>query len=175
MEAYAKEIDNAEIIFIAGGASAGDENDGSGKFIATVLRNEKVKESVHRLLERDGLVLGICNGFQGLIKSGLLPYGKIQDLKDDTPTLTYNEIGTRITSMVRVKVNPSHSPWLKGMEGMEYWLPFSHGEGRFMSDENNLKKLIDQNQIATQYVDLRSEEHTSELQSRGHLVCRLLL
>src|SRR5690554_4993110 len=154
VEAYAKAIDNAEILFIPGGSSAGDEPDGSGKFIATVLRNKKVKDSVHRLLERDGLILGICNGFQGLIKSGLLPYGKIQDLKDDTPTLTYNEIGSRISSMVRVKVNPSHSPWLKGMAGMEYWLPFSHGEGRFMCDEINLKKLIDQNQIATQYVDL---------------------
>lgn len=157
VEAYAKAIDNSQILFIPGGASAGDEPDGSGKFIATVLRNEKVKESVHRLLERDGLVLGICNGFQGLIKSGLLPYGQIQALKEDTPTLTYNEIGTRISSMARVRVNDSHSPWLKGMAGMEYWIPISHGEGRFMSDEMNLKKLIEQNQIATQYVDLQGD------------------
>lgn len=152
--AYAKAIDESQILFIPGGSSAGDEPDGSGKFIAAVLRNKRIKESVHRLLERDGLVLGICNGFQGLIKSGLLPYGEIRDLQEDTPTLTYNEIGTHVTPMVKVRVNHSHSPWLKGMAGKEYWVPVSHTEGRFMADEKNLKKLIDQNQIASQYIDL---------------------
>lgn len=154
VDAYAKAIDNTQIMFIPGGFSAADEPDGSGKFIATVLRNEKIKDSVHRLLERDGLVLGICNGFQGLIKSGLLPYGEIRELEEDTPTLTFNEIGRHITQIAKIRVAESHSPWLKGMAGQEYWIPFSHGEGRFMADEENLRKLYEQNQIATQYIDL---------------------
>lgn len=152
-EAYAKAIGNAQILFLPGGFSAADEPDGSGKFIATVLRNERIKESVHKLLERDGLVLGICNGFQGLIKSGLLPYGEICELKQDTPTLTFNQIGRHISQLAKIKVNESHSPWLKGMAGNEYWIPFSHGEGRFMADGKNLRKLFEQNQIATQYID----------------------
>jgi phosphoribosylformylglycinamidine synthase len=154
VQAYSKAIDSAQILFIPGGFSAADEPDGSGKFIATVLRNEKIKESVHKLLERDGLVLGICNGFQGLIKSGLLPYGEIRELEEDTPTLTFNEIGRHIAQLTKVRVNDSHSPWLKGMAGQEFWIPVSHGEGRFMADEMNLKKLFDQNQIATQFIDL---------------------
>lgn len=154
VEAYSKAIDNAQIFFIPGGFSAADEPDGSGKFIATVLRNERIRESVHRLLERDGLVLGICNGFQGLIKSGLLPYGEIRELDEDTPTLTFNEIGRHIAQLTKVRVNESHSPWLKGMAGQEFWIPVSHGEGRFMADEMNLKKLFEQNQIATQFIDL---------------------
>lgn len=152
--AYTKAIDNSQILFFPGGFSAADEPDGSGKFIAAVLRNERIKESVHNLLERDGLILGICNGFQGLIKSGLLPYGEIQELKQDTATLTFNEIGRHNAQLVKVKVNESHSPWLKGMSGKEYWIPVSHGEGRFVADEKNLKVLFEQNQIATQYVDL---------------------
>jgi len=154
VEAYAKAINNAQILFIPGGFSAADEPDGSGKFIATVLRNEKVKESIHQLLERDGLVLGICNGFQGLIKSGLLPYCEIKTLEEDTPTLTFNEIGRHITQLAKVRVNETHSPWLTGMAGQEYWLPFSHGEGRFIADDQNLQKLYEQNQIATQFIDL---------------------
>src|SRR5690606_22320053 len=157
VSAYAKAIDNAQILFFPGGFSAADEPDGSGKFIAAVLRNERIKESVHRLLERDGLILGICNGFQGLIKSGLLPYGEIRDLEEDTPTLTFNEIGRHITQLAKVRVNESHSPWLKGMAGQEYWIPFSHGEGRFMADEKNLKVLYEQNQIATQFIDLEGK------------------
>src|SRR5690606_38166862 len=128
--------------------------DGSGKFIATVLRNEKIKDSVHRLLERDGLVLGICNGFQGLIKSGLLPYGEIRELDEDTPTLTFKEIGRHIAQLAKVKVKDSHSPWLKVMAGQEFWIPVSNGEGRYMADEKKLKKLYEQQQIATQYIDL---------------------
>ncbi|MFA5620042.1 MAG: phosphoribosylformylglycinamidine synthase [Weeksellaceae bacterium] len=151
---YAKAIDDAQILFLPGGFSAADEPDGSGKFIASVLRNEKIKESIYGLLERDGLILGICNGFQGLIKSGLLPYSQIRVLEEDTPTLTFNEIGRHNASLVKVKVNHSHSPWLKDMAGKTYWIPVSHGEGRFMADEENLKILIAQNQIATQYVDL---------------------
>lgn len=154
VDTYAKAIDNSQILFFPGGFSAADEPDGSGKFIATVLRNEKIKESVYRLLERDGLILGICNGFQGLIKSGLLPYGEIRVLEEDTPTLTFNEIGRHISQIARVRVNDSHSPWLKGMAGSEYWIPVSHGEGRFMADENNLKLLFEQNQVATQFIDL---------------------
>lgn len=154
VEAYSKAIDQAQIFFIPGGFSAADEPDGSGKFIATVLRNEKIRESVHRLLERDGLVLGICNGFQGLIKSGLLPYGEIRALEEDTPTLTFNEIGRHIAQLAKVRVNDSHSPWLNRMSGKEFWIPVSHGEGRFMADEKNLKELFEQNQIATQFIDL---------------------
>ncbi|SMC84149.1 phosphoribosylformylglycinamidine synthase [Moheibacter sediminis] len=155
--AYSKAIDNSQILFLPGGFSAADEPDGSGKFIATVLRNERIKESVHKLLERDGLVLGICNGFQGLIKSGLLPYGEIRELDEDTPTLTFNQIGRHITQLAKVRVNDSHSPWLKGMAGQEYWIPFSHGEGRFMADEKNLEILFEQNQIATQFIDLEGK------------------
>lgn len=155
VDTYVKAIDSAQILFIPGGFSAADEPDGSGKFIATVLRNEKIKESVHKLLERDGLVLGICNGFQGLIKSGLLPYCEIRELEEDTPTLTFNEIGRHIAQLAKVRVNDSHSPWLKGMAGEEYWIPVSHGEGRFMADEENLHKLFEQNQIATQFIDLK--------------------
>jgi len=155
VEAYSKAIDSAQILFFPGGFSAADEPDGSGKFIATVLRNERIKESVHKLLERDGLILGICNGFQGLIKSGLLPYGEIRELEENTPTLTFNEIGRHISQLARVRVNDSHSPWLKGMAGNEYWIPVSHGEGRFMADEENLRKLFEQNQIATQFIDLK--------------------
>ena len=154
VKAYAKDIDNAQILFIPGGFSAADEPDGSGKFIATVLRNERIKDSVHCLLDRDGLILGVCNGFQGLIKSGLLPYGKIQELLEDTPTLTFNSIGRHNAQLVKVKVMESHSPWLKGMAGQEYWIPVSHGEGRFVANEKNLQILFDQNQIATRYVDL---------------------
>lgn len=157
VKAYAESIDKAQILFIPGGFSAADEPNASGKFIAAVLRNERIKESVHRLLERDGLILGICNGFQGLIKSGLLPYGKIQDLSENSPTLTFNESGRHSAQLVKVKTLNSHSPWLKSMENQEHWIPVSHGEGRFFADEENLKKLISQNQIATVYIDLKGE------------------
>lgn len=154
VNAFASEINQANILFIPGGFSAADEPDGSGKFIATVLRNKRIKQAIHDLLERDGLILGICNGFQALIKSGLLPYGKIQNLDENTPTLTFNEIGRHITQLAKIRVNKSHSPWLKGMEGQEFWIPFSHGEGRFVADNQELEALIDKGQIATQFVDL---------------------
>lgn len=157
VEEFVKEINQANIFFIPGGFSAADEPDGSGKFIATVLRNEKIKNAIHQLLERDGLILGVCNGFQGLIKSGLLPYGKIQELEENTPTLTFNEIGRHITQLAQVRVNKSHSPWLKGMENQTYWIPFSHGEGRFVANDFELEKLIDKGQIATQFIDLEGK------------------
>ncbi len=157
VDAFAEAVNQANILFIPGGFSAADEPDGSGKFIATVLRNEKIKDAIHNLLKRDGLVLGICNGFQALIKSGLLPYGRIQELNEFTPTLTFNEIGRHITQLCKVRVNKSHSPWLAGMEGQEYWLPFSHGEGRFVANQDELDNLIQKGQIATQYVDLEGQ------------------
>ncbi|APD08106.1 phosphoribosylformylglycinamidine synthase [Flavobacteriaceae bacterium UJ101] len=151
---WVTEIEKADIIFIPGGFSAADEPEGSGKFIATVLRNEKVKKAIHDFLDRDGLILGICNGFQALIKSGLLPTGRISDLKEDSPTLYYNDIGRHVTQFVRTKVVNDHSPWLKGMKDQTFWVPVSHGEGKFIVDETNLKQLIENKQIATQYVDL---------------------
>ncbi len=149
-----EEINQADIIFIPGGFSAADEPEGSGKFIATVLRNEKVKEAIHEFLDRDGLLLGVCNGFQALIKSGLLPTGRISDLKTDSPTLYYNDIGRHVTQFVRTKVVNDHSPWLKGMKGKEFWVPVSHGEGKFIAKEYHIKEMIQQKQVATQYVDL---------------------
>ncbi|MFV0530385.1 MAG: phosphoribosylformylglycinamidine synthase [Flavobacteriales bacterium] len=148
------EIKKSDIIFIPGGFSAADEPEGSGKFIATILRNEKVKKTIHDFLDRDGLILGICNGFQALIKSGLLPTGRISDLKEDSPTLYYNDIGRHVAQLVRTKVVNDNSPWLKGMKGKEFWIPISHGEGKFIADENHLNQLIKNKQIATQYVDL---------------------
>ncbi len=154
---FVAEINQADIIFIPGGFSAADEPEGSGKFIATVLRNEKVKKAIHEFLDRDGLMLGVCNGFQALIKSGLLPTGRISDLKTDSPTLYYNDIGRHVTQFVRTQVVNDHSPWLKGMKGKEFWVPVSHGEGKFIANENHLKQLIEQKQIATQYIDLEGK------------------
>lgn len=154
IEAWAKEIDNSQILAFAGGFSAGDEPDGSAKFIVNVLKNETMKNAVHRLLERDGLIIGICNGFQALVKSGLLPYGEIRDLDENSPTLAHNAIGRHISQMVNVKVVNDNSPWLKGMKGNTYTIPISHGEGRFMASEEVLTELYKNGQIATQYVDL---------------------
>ncbi|MEW7401057.1 phosphoribosylformylglycinamidine synthase [Elizabethkingia anophelis] len=154
LDAWVNEIDSAQILTFAGGFSAGDEPDGSAKFIVNVLKNEKIKSAVHRLLERDGLVLGICNGFQALVKSGLLPYGEIRDLDETSPTLTFNAIGRHISQMVNVKVLNDDSPWLKGMKGQTFTVPISHGEGRFYASEAELENLYKNGQIATQYVDL---------------------
>ena len=154
LDAWVNEIDSAQILTFAGGFSAGDEPDGSAKFIVNVLKNEKIKSAVHRLLERDGLVLGICNGFQALVKSGLLPYGDIRDLDETSPTLTFNAIGRHISQMVNVKVLNDDSPWLKGMKGQIFTVPISHGEGRFYASEAELENLYKNGQIATQYVDL---------------------
>ena len=140
---------------LPGGFSAGDEPDGSGKFIATFFRNPIISESINELLEnRDGLMLGICNGFQALIKLGLLPYGKITDITENSPTLTYNEIGRHISRMVQTKVVSTLSPWLSNLKvGDIHTIPVSHGEGRFVANEEVIKKLFANGQVATQYVD----------------------
>ena len=151
-----KEIDKSQIIMLPGGFSAGDEPDGSAKFIATIFRNPKIKDSVMKLLnERDGLILGICNGFQALIKLGLLPYGKIIDIEEDMATLTYNNINRHMSSIVRTKITSKKSPWFNEVSlGEVHSIPISHGEGRLVAPESLIKELVENDQIATQYVDL---------------------
>lgn len=138
-----------------GGFSAGDEPDGSAKFFATAFRNEKLKEAVHKLLnERDGLALGICNGFQALIKLGLVPNGEITGQDANSPTLTFNTINRHISKMVYTKVVTNKSPWLQEAAlGATYVNPASHGEGRFVASKEWLDKLFANGQVATQYVD----------------------
>ena len=155
VDIFEKSIDQAQIIMFPGGFSAGDEPDGSAKFFATAFQNAKIKEAVMRLLnERDGLALGVCNGFQALIKLGLVPYGEIRGQKEDSPTLTFNTIGRHISKMVYTKVVSNKSPWLALAElGKTYAIPASHGEGRFVADEEWLKKLFANGQVATRYVD----------------------
>lgn len=157
VDSFVENIDQSQIIMLPGGFSAGDEPEGSAKFIAAVFRNEKVKEAVNRLLkERDGLMLGICNGFQALVKLGLLPYGAIQDLTEDSPTLTYNRIGRHVSKMVYTKVVSNKSPWLSKAElGGVYCTPVSHGEGRFVASGQWIEKLFANGQAATQYVNLQ--------------------
>ena len=153
---FEKEIAKSQIIMFPGGLSAGDEPDGSAKFFATAFQNAKLKEAVEKLLnERDGLVLGICNGFQTLVKLGLVPYGEVVGQTPDSPTLTYNTIGRHISKMVYTKVVTNKSPWLQGAElGGVYTNPASHGEGRFVASEEWLDKLFANGQVATQYCDL---------------------
>ena len=155
VEIFEKEIKNAQIIMFPGGFSAGDEPDGSAKFFATAFQNAKIKEAVTALLEeRDGLCLGICNGFQALIKLGLVPYGQIVGQTEDSPTLTYNTINRHISKMVYTKVVSNKSPWLMGAEvGKTYVNPASHGEGRFVANKEWLDKLFANGQVATQYAD----------------------
>lgn len=154
MEHFAHLIDNSQILMIPGGFSGGDEPDGSGKFIATVLRGPKVQKAVHRLLERDGLILGICNGFQALIKVGLVPYGEIRDMRDDSPTLTFNNIGRHVSTAVRTRITSNASPWLSlSNPGDIHTVAVSHGEGRFAATTDEAKALLKNGQIATQYVD----------------------
>jgi phosphoribosylformylglycinamidine synthase len=151
-----KKINQSQIVMLPGGFSAGDEPDGSGKFIASMFRNPRIKEAVLELLkQRDGLMLGICNGFQALIKLGLVPYGKIMDLTEDSPTLTYNKIGRHVSCMVQTKVVSTLSPWFSGVKlGEVHTVPISHGEGRFVASNEVIQTLITNGQIATQYVDL---------------------
>jgi phosphoribosylformylglycinamidine synthase len=156
IEAFETAINDAQILMFPGGFSAGDEPDGSGKFIATIFRNERIKEAVNNLLtRRDGLILGICNGFQALIKLGLVPYGEIMPQLEDSPTLTSNNIGRHISKSVYTKVVSNKSPWLQKaqLEGI-YTIPASHGEGKFVASKEWIDKLIANGQIATQYVDL---------------------
>ena len=154
VELFEKAIDQAQIIMFPGGFSAGDEPDGSAKFFATAFQNAKIKEAVMKLInERDGLALGICNGFQALIKLGLVPYGEICGQKADSPTLTFNTIGRHISKMVYTKVVSNKSPWLqKAQLGGVYCNPASHGEGRFVANDEWLEKLFANGQVATQYV-----------------------
>ncbi len=155
VEEYVRAIKNSQIIMFPGGFSAGDEPDGSAKFIASVFRNPQIAEETNRLLkERDGLILGICNGFQALIKLGLVPYGEITEIKEDSPTLTTNKIGRHISQSVYTKAVTNKSPWLMNVRlGEVYSIPASHGEGRFVANEEWLKKLSANGQIAFQYAD----------------------
>ena len=164
VEVFEKSIGQAQMIMFPGGFSAGDEPDGSAKFFATAFQNAKLKEAVMKLLnERDGLALGICNGFQALIKLGLVPYGEICGQKADSPTLTYNTIGRHISKMVYTKVVSNKSPWLMGAElGKVYCNPASHGEGRFVADAEWIGRLYANGQIATQYVTADGELDQSE-------------
>ena len=151
-----KAINNAQIVMLPGGFSGGDEPEGSGKFIATTFRNPRVAEAVTKLLNcRDGLMLGICNGFQALIKLGLVPFGEIKEIKPGDPTLTFNTIGRHISQMAYTRVTSVKSPWFAGVEaGDVFAVPISHGEGRFTADAETIARLAANGQIATQYVDL---------------------
>ena len=159
VETFAKELETAQMIFIPGGFSGGDEPDGSGKFITAFFRNAAIKEQVTELLEnRDGLMCGICNGFQALIKLGLVPYGKIVDSEENMPTLTFNTIARHQSRIVRTRIASNMSPWLADTNvGDIYNVPISHGEGRFLSDEKTILELAKNGQIATQYVDFSGE------------------
>ena len=160
---FEEAIAQSQMIMFPGGFSAGDEPEGSAKFFATAFRNAKLTEAVNRLLDRDGLVLGICNGFQALVKLGLVPYGKIQMQKEDSPTLTYNTIGRHISRMVYTKVVSDKSPWLaKAKTGMTYCNPASHGEGRFVASKEWLDRLFAEGQVATQYVNEAGEPTMDE-------------
>ena len=156
IQALQRSIDSAQIVCFPGGFSSGDEPAGAGKFIATLFHNPYLQESLENLLyHRDGLVLGICNGFQALIKLGLLPTGHIQTLTESSPTLTYNAISRHISSMVHTKVVSTASPWLSACEiGAIYTVPISHGEGRFLATTEQVEELYARKQVATQYVDL---------------------
>ena len=155
VNAYAKAIEQAQIIMFPGGFSAGDEPDGSAKFFATAFRNAVIEEAVGDLLNnRDGLILGICNGFQALIKLGLVPNGEITGQNENSPTLTYNTIGRHISKMAYTKVVTNKSPWLSGAHlGGVYTNPASHGEGRFVAPKEWIDKLFANGQVATQYCD----------------------
>ena len=155
VEVYKKAIAQSQIVMFPGGFSGGDEPDGSAKFFATTFRNAVLKEEIEKLLnERDGLILGVCNGFQALIKLGLLPEGRITELKSDSPTLAMNTIGRHISKMVNLKVVSNKSPWLREAElGGIYVNPVSHGEGRFVASSEWIEKLYANGQVATQYVD----------------------
>ena len=164
VDAFTKAISQSQIVMFPGGFSGGDEPDGSGKFIATTFRNEKIKEEMMKLLnERDGLVLGICNGFQALIKLGLVPTGKIVEQTELSPTLARNSIGRHQSRIAYTKVVSNKSPWLrKAVLGGVYSIPISHGEGRFVAKQEWLKKLFENGQVATQYVDVEGNPTMDE-------------
>ncbi|MDO5100975.1 MAG: phosphoribosylformylglycinamidine synthase [Eubacteriales bacterium] len=164
IEEFVRVMEQSQILMFPGGFSAGDEPDGSAKFFATAFRNERLKDSVHRLLyERDGLALGICNGFQALIKLGLVPEGRISDRQPDSPTLTHNLVGRHVSRMAYIKVVSKLSPWLSLAEqGAVYANPASHGEGRFVANPEWMKRLIAAGQIATVYTDVDGRHSNSE-------------
>lgn len=158
-----KNIEDCQILMLSGGFSAGDEPDGSGKFIANVLNNKDIAEAIEGLLSRGGLILGICNGFQALVKSGLLPYGELGKVTKDSPTLFRNDINRHISQMVTTRVASTNSPWLRGMAiGDEYTIPVSHGEGKFVVSEELARELFASGQVAFQYVDPLTDEPTME-------------
>ena len=165
VEVYRKAIAQSQIVMFPGGFSGGDEPDGSAKFFATTFRNAVLKEELEKLVnERDGLILGVCNGFQALIKLGLLPEGRITELKKDSPTLAMNTIGRHISKMVNLKVVSNKSPWLREAElGGIYVNPISHGEGRFVASEEWLDKLYANGQVATQYADAEGNPTMDEM------------
>ena len=167
-----KRIDQSQIVMIPGGFSGGDEPEGSGKFIATAFRNPQVKDAVMNMLKnRDGLMLGICNGFQALVKLGLVPYGEIRDLESDMPTLTFNTIGRHISRMAYTRIASNKSPWLANVEtGDVHTIALSHGEGRFIASDDIIKKLAENGQIATQYVNLNGKAtYDSEWNPNGSM------
>ena len=164
-DAFAKKLSASQIMFVPGGFSGGDEPDGSGKFITAFMRNAVIKQKISNLLnQRDGLICGICNGFQALIKLGLVPFGEIIDTDETCPTLTYNTIGRHQSRLVRTRIASNKSPWLsKTNVGDVYTVPISHGEGRFIASDEVLQKMIANGQIATQYVDLDGNATTDIL------------
>lgn len=159
MSAFAERVRRSQAVFIPGGFSGGDEPDGSGKFLTAFFRNPEITDAVTDLLDvRLGLMAGICNGFQALIKLGLVPFGKIVDTDESCPTLTFNTIGRHQSRIVRTRVASNLSPWLSEVStGDVISVPISHGEGRFIAPENVIRQLADAGQIATQYVDLSGE------------------
>ncbi len=164
VDAYVRAINNSQIVMIPGGFSAGDEPEGSAKFITSVFRNPRIAEAVMELLnKRDGLMLGICNGFQALVKLGLVPYGEIRPQADDAPTLTFNTIGRHQSKIAYTRVSSNLSPWLQGAElGGVYAIPISHGEGRFVAPQQWLDRLFQNGQVATQYCDLNGNPTMDE-------------
>lgn len=154
IEKLSQKIEESQIFMIPGGFSAGDEPDGSGKFIANILQNPKIKNSVKKLLENEGLILGICNGFQALIKSGLLPHGDVDMLDETAPTLFRNDINRHISRMVNTRITSVNSPWLSSFEiGETHKVPVSHGEGKFVVSREFAEQLFENGQIVTQYCD----------------------
>ena len=166
LEEFQKELAKAQILALSGGFSAGDEPDGSAKFIANVLRENRIADGVMELLEkRKGLILGICNGFQALIKTGLLPYGKIMDMTEDMPTLTFNTIGRHISRMVRTRLVSAATPWAMDpsvIDDRNHLIAISHGEGRIVISEEQAKKLFENGQVFSQYVDENGKPSISE-------------
>ncbi len=175
VENFAKELKDSQMIFVPGGFSGGDEPDGSGKFIMAFFRNADIKQGVHSLLnDRDGLICGICNGFQALIKIGLVPYGKIMDTDENCPTLTFNTIGRHQSKLVRTRIASNKSPWLAATEvGDIYTVAISHGEGRFLASNELVCQLAANGQVATQYVDLEGNATSDIRYNPNDSICAI--